>query len=544
MASGGDISTYIRENSEILSQDNYNEADALVFAELSYAKYEDYFDSENSHIGIRDFAAEMVKHESNPDKKAFLESIAENPRYQNCVITDMAAENETSQWGALTISMDGSNQNVIVAMRGTDGTTQGWQEDFQLLYDSDGTEAQMLSAEYLKNCSAENIYLTGHSKGGNDVISAYMMNGQEVRDKVVLISNYDGPGVNPDFKSLYSEGYSELGNKLKNYYPQNSIIGKLLIDDPGEHIYICSDTEGHIEIPILGEHDPFSFKITGGAFQRTEASFLSEFCNVSIDGAMYRLSSEERQNVYTVLNTLGVPALIAGRSKDTAYAVFDQNPDWVPGIITTLEKLELGFLIYQNCSDEEKRATEKMLLALFSTAVAYENCKLYETYESVKRDVSEYIDHAYSSLVSWVDSIRGGISEKIQQFSNHLTDKAEEFFAGFEQFVEEMRGKIGVSEAQSRSGQLQLLSVDISVLQKNSDKMKQISKRLDRYCNEIRMIQNKLDLMEGALSAISFFSIKKSVEHLSEVSADCSLAIYSGMEQYTAAERRNSNLVG
>lgn len=540
---GGDMSLYINENDEILTKDNYNEVDALVFAELSYARYEDYFPQGSSNVSVNTFAAELAKHESNADKKAFLQSIAENPRYQNCVITNMAAENQASQWGALTISMDGSNKNVVIAMRGTDGTTFGWQEDFQLLYDMDGTEAQHLSAEYLKNCSSEKIFLTGHSKGGNDAIAAYVMNDRDVRDRVVQIYNYDGPGVNPDFKDLYNQGYSELNDKLKNYYPQDSIVGKLLIDNPGENIYIYADTEGHIEIPIFGEHDPFAFKISDGTFERVESSFLSDFCNVSIDGAMHNLSSEERKNVYTVLSALGVPALIAGKSEETPYAIFDRNPGWVPGIITSVEKMELGFFIYENCSAEEKRAMEKMLLSFFGTAVAYSSYKLYETYKSVKSDVSKYIENAYGKLISWVDSVKTDIADKIQQFSFNLVNKAEDFFGGFEQFVEEIKQKISVSNIQNADGDMEPLAVRTNMLQNNSERMVQLSKRLDKYCNEVRSIQSRLKLVEGVLSTISFFSITNSLEHLSKVSADCSSAIYSGMEQYNSSEIRICNLV-
>ena len=55
------------------------------------------------------------------------------------------------------------------------------------MFDPDGTNAQILSAEYLKQVDATNIYMTGHSKGGNDAIAGYMMSDSDIRDSIVKI---------------------------------------------------------------------------------------------------------------------------------------------------------------------------------------------------------------------------------------------------------------------------------------------------------------------------------------------------------------------
>ena len=39
--SGSDLATYIANNMEPLTEQNYTDIDALVFAELSYARFED-----------------------------------------------------------------------------------------------------------------------------------------------------------------------------------------------------------------------------------------------------------------------------------------------------------------------------------------------------------------------------------------------------------------------------------------------------------------------------------------------------------------------
>ena len=130
----GNIITYIKKNTNQLSTENYNEVDGLVFSQLSYMRYEDV-EWPEGEVSVSEFAKKLSENSSEKDNNTrFLKALAQNPRYKNCIITDMAALNGRKywqngeekfqfgdgQWAALTIKI-GSDTSVV-AMRGTNGT--------------------------------------------------------------------------------------------------------------------------------------------------------------------------------------------------------------------------------------------------------------------------------------------------------------------------------------------------------------------------------------------------------------------------------------
>ncbi len=334
---GGDIANFVKGASEHLSSGNYNEMDGLVLAQLSYSKFEDSnvnwtFDELTHGVTVPEFAQKILTSQhvspSTPrdqlsDEQAFLMEMANSPRYENCTITDLTAceknamwdagrtssLSEDAQWAAMTIHMNDGSDASVISMRGT-ASEFGWSEDLELGYDAGGTTAQKLSRDYLQSVDSDHIYLTGHSKGGNDVSAAYMMSDKSVRDRVVQVNNYDGPGSNKELIERYSEGYAELANKQKNYFPEDSVIGHLLTDPPGEHIYVNADTEGHTDIPILGQHDAYSWNTDGTGLDHGDQSEISKMINRVLDSTLNGMSSGERGAVLKAMIALGVPALI------------------------------------------------------------------------------------------------------------------------------------------------------------------------------------------------------------------------------------------
>lgn len=304
--------TYVRENERALFAGNYGPEDALVFAQLSYLKFEKVYGChyDGAPVRLAHCAGELLRRlgGEDADNRSFLEALTESERYKGCTADRFAAENERSQWAAVTIHMNDFFDSAVIAMRGTDGTTLGWTEDLKLLYKEKGTEAQKLSADYLEDSRERNLFLTGHSKGGNNVTSAFVMAGADKRDKVVRIDNFDGPGVNTKFRERYAQGYVQLGKRLSNFYPQDSVIGLLLDDNPGESFYVeSSRAEG-----ILHEHDPYNWKFDRNhRFAYTDQSELSKIIDDVLDIAVDTMSQWERVVLVSALVKAGVPAAIA-----------------------------------------------------------------------------------------------------------------------------------------------------------------------------------------------------------------------------------------
>lgn len=322
MSHFSNINTYISYSCTSLTEANYNEVDALVFAQLAYFPFETTLaDYKTRRISVPEYAAIIMKRPDfvtaySSDKQTFIKELANCKRYTRCFMHDMQAiATADTQWAAFTADI-GSWGTSIVAMRGTDGTTVGWEEDFRLAHNVMGTGAQLASFRYLKEVQAKKVYLTGHSKGGNNVSSAYVMSNPYIRDKVVRIDNFDGPGVNPEFAGNYADGYDELRKKLNNFYPQDSIIGLLLQDNPGNTFFIKSMVrEDYGRNPILGQHDPFSFMVKGNAFEKTGQTYISQTLNHILEGMVEATTNKQRYYLVQFLERIGVPALISGESE-------------------------------------------------------------------------------------------------------------------------------------------------------------------------------------------------------------------------------------
>lgn len=348
------MASYVRNSQEMLTPDNYNEMDALIFAQLSYGKFETARSEElhqsGYHPDIIEYTGEMTVSEYvnilkqstslSDDEKALYTEIANSPRYQNCKITNFATEtNDSSQWAAMTVKMN--DDTSVIAYRGTDGTKEGWREDFEILRATEGTDAQRYSRDYLEHSQENNVFLTGHSKGGNDASAGYMMADDSARSRVLQIHNFDGPGNNEILISKYQQQYEELYDKLNNYYPRNSIIGQLLNNNPGYIYFVEAEVrEEYKDKSILGEHDGFSFVYDGNGFVAAEQSEFSKNLDRLLDEALVDLPLWVRFTVIQKIEDMMIPELIAGDAeailrKQTVNSIqkligaYDYNRDYI-----------------------------------------------------------------------------------------------------------------------------------------------------------------------------------------------------------------------
>ncbi len=331
MSAGGDITTYISENGDVLTSDNYNEVDGLVFSELSYGKFEEieWTQAELDNLTVGTLAEKILENEGDDltaDKKAFLETISDSTRYGTLRVTNMEAlqgktywdsgtehiQDDNGQWAGITVDL--GNDTSVVAFRGTNGTKLGWDEDLELGYDSDLTAAQRASKEYLEKCDAGNMYIAGHSKGGNDAEDGYLAANEATRERISRSDTYDSPGNNEELLEQYPEQYQELMSKQNNHFPKDSIIGQLLGDHPGGDPDYCNvDQKGHLfSFLKIGQHDPYAWCIdtTAGCFEKGEQSFFSKMFNNIADTITGLTPHGLTQYIVTLLESAGITVLL------------------------------------------------------------------------------------------------------------------------------------------------------------------------------------------------------------------------------------------
>lgn len=154
---------------------------------------------------------------------------------------------------------------IVVLFKGTDDTLTGWKEDFDILTKK-GIPSNRLSIEYLEKAAKNfdgNIIVCGHSKGGFIAQYAALYSSKEVRDRIEVVYNDDGPGF-WDYSYLESETYAEVLPKYRHFVPQSSFIGMMLAHDNDYEIIKSNQILGPLQ------HDLNSWQFSGKKLVRAE----------------------------------------------------------------------------------------------------------------------------------------------------------------------------------------------------------------------------------------------------------------------------------
>lgn len=313
------INDYVRAyGNKTTSSMEFNEFDGLVLSELSYIKWDDVVPKQGEGGSIT--LGEAVKQFKNTkrykslkddDMKTLLTLVENSERFSNMEMSNFVSKNVTraeatsddplTQFSAVTFTFkdasSSENQNFI-AFRGTDNTLEGWEENFHMAFDMH-TEAQKSAAEYVNSIGRNldgKIRIGGHSKGGNQACYSYLFCEDEIREKVVKMYSYDGPGLLND-EALKSENYQKLLELLDGsaIAPYDAVIG-LLLD---ENNFTFVDTNKK----ILEDHDAFSWQIDieNLSFVEKEQSFLSKLIDRTLDDLVHSMPNIER---YILINAV------------------------------------------------------------------------------------------------------------------------------------------------------------------------------------------------------------------------------------------------
>jgi len=285
------------------SQDPLNEVDALIFSALAYIQYGGRVETEPAvPLPLREAAEEFFTLNDCDTRlrvKADMELLkiaAHSHRFGSqkiCMYRDLYIPEQETQFAAMTFLLD--DGTMFLAYRGTDYTITGWKEDFNMTFQQT-VPAQRLAVQYLRDVSMEHncqIYLGGHSKGGNLAVFASARCGPLIRNRILSVYNHDGPGFTSYL--MGDPGYLEMVPKIKTLIPQSSVIG-MLLEHEEEYTVIQSKT-----ISIL-QHDPYSWELMGKSFlRRTELTENSRFLDATIKAWFAEMTNQERNQLVDVM---------------------------------------------------------------------------------------------------------------------------------------------------------------------------------------------------------------------------------------------------
>jgi len=262
-----DYLTYYKDTT--LDELVINDLDLAFFTSLSYLPISEFSKERNIN---------SVLEETNEIKDLRLLSgmagysvkllniIKDSKRYKGLKLSNFVnIVNSQTQFGAIKIKFD---TNTIISFKGTDNSLIGWKEDFRLSF-MYPVYTQGMAKKYLTdniNMFDKNIYLVGHSKGGNLAISSAMEVKDKIFKKIKRIVNFDGPGLLE--KEFKSDKFKKVKKLLVNYLPENSVIG-ILMNNIEYHV-VKADGVGFVS------HNMSNWYTYGSFFQEGELSIASK----------------------------------------------------------------------------------------------------------------------------------------------------------------------------------------------------------------------------------------------------------------------------
>ncbi|MCR4789893.1 MAG: DUF2974 domain-containing protein [Treponemataceae bacterium] len=338
-------------------QSAFNEIDAAIFAQLTYNHYNgivsDSFDNKKT---IEQVAKEFLSSSDfetrkdngpliNADTYKLLLKAGLTRRFKNIQMCNFKDELDTEtsmQFSAFTAIME--DGNCVVAYRGTHAEIVGWQEDFNMAFETP-VPAQTRAVEYLTQTAKNTrhkIIITGHSKGGNLALYAPAFAPKDVRKKVIKIYNLDGQGF--DESIISKPEFSEIEPLVTNLVPQASVVG-MIFESIGETKIILSSQKD-----ILFQHDIFSWQLLGNSFIKLEERTKeSKKIEQLLKNYLSKLTLERRK---TVIN-----ALFGIFEVSESSTLQDFQANWL--------KSSPQILKYMNSLDEQTRKDLKEAIRLF-----------------------------------------------------------------------------------------------------------------------------------------------------------------------------------
>lgn len=290
-----------------------NMVDILVLNNLSYVNWDGIVDQDAVPIHEAcDKYLQMYSEQELQKQYSFSMNMPNLVRYlqQSMRYVDVKIQNykkvysdeDLIQFNAITVVLP--DQTLIVAFGGTDGSITGWKENLLMTYKTD-IPCQILAKEYLENVMNgipetsfwfglkkkkvyPKIFVTGHSKGGNLAMYAYLKN-PNINEHVTKVCSFDGSG----FIDGFWDSYTDV-SKITNYIPKGSIIGRLL--NHKENVKIMDACQSG-----LAQHDTFMWSVDVNDFvYLDELSHESDEVLNSIDALLFSRPLDEREH-YTKL---------------------------------------------------------------------------------------------------------------------------------------------------------------------------------------------------------------------------------------------------
>lgn len=265
--------------------------DGLIFSQIVYTDFSGIAQG-SKKVFLSDAAMNFFAKHSDDEienligisvKSAkLLMECAKTRRYgwiQLCNYVNNVNDEIDKQFSAINFILD--DNDIMVAFRGTDVTITGIKESAMLSY-MFPVPAQIEALHYFQETamlSKGNIYICGHSKGGNLAVFAAVNCSNSLKKRMAGVYEYDAPGFPKWFFDRYD--YKQIQDKMYLFTPQSSIVGRMLYHD-AKPLIVESIFSG------IKQHQVSSWVIEDDSFKVTDkydysSDITAEYVNTLID---------------------------------------------------------------------------------------------------------------------------------------------------------------------------------------------------------------------------------------------------------------------
>jgi len=250
------------------------------------------------------------------------------PRFTSLGLTgfrNIIDEEKEEQFCALTMLLPG--KQCIVVFRGTDKTVTGWKEDFNMLY-LESVPSQDDALAYLTEVASHtsgDIYVCGHSKGGNLAMYASAYCSDEVKCRIKQIVNLDGPGFEKE--KAAGPDMASVKDRLYSFIPQQSIVG-MMLDLPEKYSVVHSNGN------TFWQHSLYTWDIRRGDFIReTDVKALSKNMDTTVENWLMAMPKSKREKMVD-----GFWKIVIGSGVDNVDDLFTLKS--TVGMLRTMGKID------------------------------------------------------------------------------------------------------------------------------------------------------------------------------------------------------------
>lgn len=296
-----------------------------------------------------------------PEDPEILEALLDSPRFMELTMSGYTVrydKEESEQFCAFTLELP--NDDIMVVYRGTDYSLAGWKENFSMSF-LEKVPAQAHAAEYLEVAAKKrkgNIYVVGHSKGGNLAMYAAIFCSKRVKKRIVTVRNLDGPGFLDHI--IRSPEYQEIKDRIETFVPQSSIIGRLLGHDEN-----C--TVIHSGSRSILQHFPYNWEIRRDDFVECRGTTdSSRIIDDALKKWLEELDNSERtlfvEGLFSILKATGeenIADMLSPRNVITVISAYRKLDDETKNVIKTAYKLLRDSYKDSKEALEEEKAAEK-----------------------------------------------------------------------------------------------------------------------------------------------------------------------------------------